>query len=32
MFEKAGLKVPTTIDEWVADMDAFQKQGITPLA
>jgi len=32
MFEKAGLKVPTTIDEWVADMDAFKKKGITPLA
>jgi len=32
LFDKAGLKVPTTIDEWVADMDAFKKQGITPLA
>ena len=32
MFEKAGLKVPTTIDEWVADMEAFKKQGIIPLA
>lgn len=32
MFDKAGLKVPTTIDEWVADMEAFKKQGITPLA
>jgi len=32
MFEKAGLKAPTTLDEWVADMDAFKKQGVTPLA
>jgi len=32
MFDKAGLKPPTTIDEWVADMEAFKKQGITPLA
>lgn len=32
MFDKAGLKPPTTIDEWVADMEVFKKQGITPLA
>ena len=32
MFEKAGLKVPTTIEEWESVMDAFQKQGVTPLA
>ena len=32
MFDKAGLKVPTTLDEWVADMEAFKKQGMTPLA
>ena len=32
MFDKAGLKPPTTIDEWVADMEAFKQQGITPLA
>ena len=32
MFEKAGLKVPTTLEEWVADMEAFKKQGVTPLA
>ena len=32
MFDKAGLKPPTTMDEWVADMDTFQKQGITPLS
>lgn len=32
MFEKAGLKVPTTMDELVADFEAFKAQGITPLA
>jgi raffinose/stachyose/melibiose transport system substrate-binding protein len=32
MFDKAGLKVPTTLDELTADFDAFKKQGITPLA
>jgi raffinose/stachyose/melibiose transport system substrate-binding protein len=32
MFDKAGLKVPTTLDELVADFEAFEKQGITPLA
>lgn len=32
MFDKAGLKPPKTIDEWVADMEVFKKQGITPLA
>ena len=32
MFDKAGLKVPTTLDEMVADFEAFKKQGITPLA
>jgi raffinose/stachyose/melibiose transport system substrate-binding protein len=31
-FDKMGLKVPTTLDEMVADMDAFKKQGVTPLA
>ncbi|MEO5807440.1 extracellular solute-binding protein [Devosia sp.] len=31
-FDKAGLKAPTTIAEWEADMDYFQKQGTTPLA
>lgn len=32
MFDKAGLKVPTTMDELVADFEAFKAQGITPLA
>ncbi len=31
-FEKAGLKVPTTIEEWEAVMQAFASQGTTPLA
>ena len=32
MFADAGLEVPTTLDEFVAVMDAFKAQGITPLA
>lgn len=32
MFDKAGLKPPTTIEEWVADMEVFKQQGLTPLA
>lgn len=32
MFEKAGLKVPTTLEELTADFEAFKAQGITPLA
>jgi raffinose/stachyose/melibiose transport system substrate-binding protein len=32
MFEKAGLKPPTTLEEWVADMEAFKQKGLTPLA
>lgn len=32
MFDDAGLSIPTTYDELVADMDAFVKAGITPLA
>ena len=32
MFEKAGLKVPTSLEEWVASMEAFKKQGVTPMA
>lgn len=32
MFEKAGLKVPTTLEEWEAAMEAFKQQGTTPLA
>jgi raffinose/stachyose/melibiose transport system substrate-binding protein len=32
MFKANGLSVPTTMDEFVADMDAFKKKGITPLA
>lgn len=31
-FEKAGLKVPTTIEEWEAVMEAFKQAGTTPLA
>ncbi|WDR04772.1 extracellular solute-binding protein [Devosia rhodophyticola] len=32
MFDKAGLTVPTTMDELVADFEAFKVQGIIPLA
>lgn len=32
MFEKAGLKVPTTLEELTADFDAFKAQGLIPLA
>jgi raffinose/stachyose/melibiose transport system substrate-binding protein len=32
MFEKNGVKVPTTFDEFVAALDAFTKKGITPLS
>jgi raffinose/stachyose/melibiose transport system substrate-binding protein len=32
MFEKAGLKPPTSLEEWEGAMDTFQKQGITPLS
>ncbi|MGO8594003.1 carbohydrate ABC transporter substrate-binding protein, partial [Rhizobium ruizarguesonis] len=32
MFEKAGLKPPSTLEELVADMEAFKQKGLTPLA
>lgn len=32
LFDEAGLKVPTTLDELEAVMDAFVEKGITPLA
>jgi raffinose/stachyose/melibiose transport system substrate-binding protein len=32
MFDKAGVKVPTTLDELEADFQTFKDQGITPLA
>ena len=32
MFAANNLTVPTTMDEFVADLDAFKKKGITPLA
>lgn len=32
MFDDAGLTVPTTYEDFVADMDAFVDAGITPLA
>ncbi|HTJ59515.1 MAG TPA: extracellular solute-binding protein [Devosiaceae bacterium] len=32
MLDANGLKLPTTLDEFVADMDAFKQKGITPLA
>ncbi|MDB5587302.1 MAG: putative sugar transporter, substrate-binding protein [Devosia sp.] len=32
MFEKAGLKVPTTLEELTADFEAFKAAGVTPLA
>lgn len=32
MFADAGLSIPTTLDEFVAVMDAFKAKGITPLA
>lgn len=31
-FEKAGVKVPTTLEELTAAFDAFKAQGVTPLA
>ncbi|HEX8045715.1 ABC transporter substrate-binding protein [Rhizobium sp.] len=32
MFEANGIKVPTTLGEFEAALDTFQKKGITPLA
>jgi raffinose/stachyose/melibiose transport system substrate-binding protein len=32
MFDKQGVKVPTTFDEFTAALDTFAKAGITPLA
>lgn len=32
LFEQAGVEVPTTYDEFLAVMDAFLAEGITPLA
>ncbi len=32
MFDKYGIKVPTTFGEFTAAMDAFVKKGVTPLA
>jgi raffinose/stachyose/melibiose transport system substrate-binding protein len=32
MFEANGLTVPKTMDDFVADLEAFKKKGITPLA
>ena len=32
MFDKAGIKVPTTFDEFTAALDAFAKKGTTPIA
>jgi raffinose/stachyose/melibiose transport system substrate-binding protein len=32
MFDKYGIKVPTTFDEFTATMDTFVKKGVTPLA
>ncbi len=32
MFAQAGVKVPVTMDEFVAVLDAFKAKGITPLA
>ncbi|RCG28567.1 extracellular solute-binding protein [Sphaerisporangium album] len=31
-FEKQGVKVPTTLDEFTAALDTFVKAGITPIA
>lgn len=31
-FAAAGLEIPTTYDEFIAVLDAFQAQGVTPLA
>ncbi|TQJ30973.1 ABC transporter substrate-binding protein [Microbacterium sp. SLBN-146] len=31
-FEAAGLEIPTTYDEFIAVLDAFVAQGVTPLA
>ena len=32
MFDKAGIKVPTTLAEFETAMDGFVKQGVTPIA
>lgn len=32
LFDKQGLQVPTTMDEFVTVMDAFKAKGVTPLA
>jgi raffinose/stachyose/melibiose transport system substrate-binding protein len=32
MFDKAGVKVPTTLAEFEAVLDTFAKQGVTPIA
>jgi len=32
MFDKAGIKVPTTVDDLYAAADAFVAKGITPFA
>ena len=32
MFDKYGVKVPTTFEEFTAAMDTFTKKGVTPLA
>jgi raffinose/stachyose/melibiose transport system substrate-binding protein len=32
LFDKYGVKVPTTFDEFTAAMDTFAKKGVTPLA
>lgn len=32
VFAEAGLEIPTTYDEFVAVLDAFVEQGVTPLA
>jgi raffinose/stachyose/melibiose transport system substrate-binding protein len=32
LFDKYGVRVPTTFDEFTAALDAFAKKGVTPLA
>ncbi|MEW9555379.1 ABC transporter substrate-binding protein [Nonomuraea sp. NPDC050783] len=32
LFQKNGISVPTTLDEFTAALDAFTKKGITPIA
>jgi raffinose/stachyose/melibiose transport system substrate-binding protein len=32
MFDKAGVKVPTTLAEFETVLDTFKKQGVTPIA